>query len=260
MRPFRDQIMGYGMADIAHSREELHMKICNLEPLGWAQLLGEVSTVLFCQNLPDPIINSGRAPSQTTCAAAKWDHIPRGFNILIASLPCLRYLCFPLNVDGDMADLTRTHKWHDPGSSTTGHIFNDCGCDRSQGCHKLQDVKKDTVFRSSLTPPSRRDLSNNKFGAVICDEMDSIVSRLETRRPERVPHRPRNNRLSVHRDDMDHDDSGYSFAGSSRRRIPAARPRRPADKTGREEERRPRPTEGVMVSDRVTGIKCARRT
>lgn len=67
--------------------------------MGWTLLLDEITTVLFYERLQDPTVPSRKPRSNRDCPSRDWSSIPAGFNILTASLPCLRNACGQFNSD-----------------------------------------------------------------------------------------------------------------------------------------------------------------
>jgi hypothetical protein len=233
---FTDQMLGYDMVDIVRPRPSMHMKACNLKPSGWTPLLEQVPYVLFCEALQDPII-AGHRRTKSHCLATKWDSIPKGFDILTASLPCLKHACAPSNNGGSIAKISRNHLWHVPNCSSShrsGRVFTSCECAHGSSCNKLQEVRSRINFSGPIMPPSLTDISNHKNGAVIFRYKDDIQSIQETLRSRQLN---RNELLRPARDpSAEQSDSGYSSRGTEPQRgsrriadsipTPAAQPSR----------------------------------
>jgi hypothetical protein len=219
---FTDQMLGYEMADIARPRTYMHMKAYNLKSSGgtsaWTPLLEQVPYVLFCEKLQDPII-AGHRRNKTHSLATKWDSIPKGFDILTASLPCLKHACEPSNNGGSIAKISRNHLWHVPNCSSShrsGRVFTSCECAHGSSCNKLQEVRSRISFSGPIMPPSLTDISKHKNGAVIFRYKDDIQSIQETLRFRQLNH---NELLRPARDpSAEQSDSGYSSRGTEPQR------------------------------------------
>jgi hypothetical protein len=219
---FTDQMLGYEMADIARPRTYMHMNAYNLKSSGgtsaWTPLLEQVPYVLFCEKLQDPII-AGHRRNKTHSLATKWDSIPKGFDILTASLPCLKHACEPSNNGGSIAKISRNHLWHVPNCSSShrsGRVFTSCECAHGSSCNKLQEVRSRISFSGPIMPPSLTDISKHKNGAVIFRYKDDIQSIQETLRFRQLNH---NELLRPARDpSVEQSDSGYSSRGTELQR------------------------------------------
>ena len=185
---------------------------------GGMPLLEQVPYVLFCEKLQDPII-AGHHRTETRCLAAKWTSIPKGFDILTASLPCLKHACEPSNNGGSIANLSRDHVWHVPNCSSlhrSGRVFKSCECAHGSSCNKLQEVRSRISFSGPTMPPSLNDISRHRNGAVIFryrDDIHSIQEAMRSRQPDG------NKLLRTARDpSAENSDSGYSSRGIEPRR------------------------------------------
>ena len=204
---FRDEIIGYEMADIAYWKSKLHMKCHPLAGFrrgnGWSPLLDEIDIVLFYEGLDDPIKSKPGRPQENGCLGDRWTSIPKGFDILTVSLPCLAATCQRFNPHGRLSSLTVRHTWHTPAHSR--QVFGNCGCRKGHPCNKLQELREDgyAIFGSlrtennPATPPSQTDLQAHPCGAVIFRYSDGITTienvlesrwpgytRIESNRPE----------------------------------------------------------------------------
>lgn len=180
-----DEIIGYEMADIAYWKSKLHMKCHPLKGLrrgnGWGPLLDEVDIVLFCEGLDDPIKANPAKPQAKGCLGDRWTSIPKGFEILTVSLPCLAATCQRYNSQGKLSRLTQTHVWHTPAHSK--QIFGNCGSRKDHPCNKLQELREDggtgpvsSVFGNNLAiPPRHADLEAPPSGAVIFRYSDGVA-------------------------------------------------------------------------------------
>jgi hypothetical protein len=193
---FRDEIIGYEMADIAYWKSKLHMKCHPLAGFrrgnGWSPLLDEIDIVLFYEGVDDPIKSNPARTQEKGCLGDRWTSIPKGFDILTVSLPCLAATCQRFNPHGRLSYLTVRHTWHTPAHSR--QVFGNCGCRKGHPCNKLQELREDgyAVFGSlragndPATTPSQTDLQAHPSGAVIfrySDDITTIENVLESRWP-----------------------------------------------------------------------------
>lgn len=105
------RIIGYDLADISRMKDEMMMKQYKLDLFakGWAPLLDEVRYTFFCENLPDPIVPDKATDLERNC----WLSVPKGFNLLTVSLPCLCDLAERRNGStGNLDRLTDKLWWH----------------------------------------------------------------------------------------------------------------------------------------------------
>ncbi|KAL9622636.1 MAG: hypothetical protein Q9160_002946 [Pyrenula sp. 1 TL-2023] len=92
-RYFKTEILGYEMADIAKVKTRLQMKRHQLKNFSgsWTPLLNEVDLALFCEGLDDPIIPWLSEDRGSACMENNLKVVPRGHDLLLATIPCLRY-------------------------------------------------------------------------------------------------------------------------------------------------------------------------
>jgi hypothetical protein len=164
-RLFRYQIIGYEAADIAKMKTTLRMKRKDLGMFStsWTPLLSEIKLALFCEGLFDPIIAQSGSVPNTHCCSWVWRQIPRGFDLLTASLPCLVYLSEHLNGSGPIKRLTEEYSWHCPGELQL--VF--CEMKRPHVCNRLQELKKHDWRRYNILHPRPEELTKYPDGAVV---------------------------------------------------------------------------------------------
>jgi hypothetical protein len=162
---FRHQIVGYEAADIAKMKTTLRMKRKDLGMFSasWTPLLSEVKLSLFYEGLLDPIIAQPDQIPNTYCCSWLWREVPKGFDLLAASLPCLVYLAEHLNGSGPIKRLTQEYSWHCP--SELQLLF--CEKTNKHICNRLQELKKNDWRRYNILPPRPEELSKYPDGAVV---------------------------------------------------------------------------------------------
>jgi hypothetical protein len=164
-RLFRNQIIGYEAADIAKMKTTLRMKRKDLGMFStnWAPLLSEIKLTLFYEGLFDPILAQPGSIPNTHCCSWVWRQIPKGFDLLTASLPCLTYLSEHLNGSGHIKRLTEEYSWHCPGELQL--LF----CEKSSPhvCNRLQELKKQDWRHYIILHPRIEELTKYPNGAVV---------------------------------------------------------------------------------------------
>src|SRR5271156_1292565 len=153
------KIIGHEMANFARPKDKLYLKEERLGTIkeGWTPLLEEVSFVLFCEGVLDPIISNTDHCQPTICSRTLWPRIPTGSNILAASLPCLAHMSERFG--RGLLQLTSNHKWHNPKSRP---ILGPCNETSELTCDRLQEMKEGRW--DSITPP---DIAPDQPGAVV---------------------------------------------------------------------------------------------
>jgi len=142
---FRDRILGYELAAIAKYKDSTVMKKCDLDALtdGWGPLLETIEVVFFYEGMEAPIAPSMASKEAWTragaCGKAMWQEIPRGLNLLAASLPCLLYLAEQQGErnDGTIKRLTSSHTWHCPNKNG---LYTPCKEKTTCSCNHLQQL------------------------------------------------------------------------------------------------------------------------
>lgn len=191
-RHFRTHIIGYEMADIARARIQLRMKRHQLQAFatGWTPLLNEVPLVLFYEGLTDPIVPHLDRNFRSACTRSMWRSVPRGFELLTATIPCLRYLAEDFNDRHRLVWLTRDHQWHCPGNRA---IFTPCNENSAHHCDRLQELKAvNRLLRDVVRSPRMSSYRRHPFGTVVFRYRESAqtINRLSAnpanrrRRPE----------------------------------------------------------------------------
>ncbi|KAF7512292.1 hypothetical protein GJ744_001860 [Endocarpon pusillum] len=135
------RIIGYDLADISHMKDEMMMKQYKLDLFakGWAALLDEVRYTFFCEDLPDPIVPDKARNLERGC----WLSVPKGFNLLTVSLPCLCDLAERRNGrTGNLDRLTDKLWWH-----CRLKPFLKCGS-KPHDCFLLQELAKEDLAQS----------------------------------------------------------------------------------------------------------------
>ena len=118
--------------------------------MGWTLLLDEITTVLFYERLQDPTVPSRKPRSNRDCPSRDWSSIPAGFNILTASLPCLRNACGQFNSDSGYSSESRS--------------------------------RGDTADRRSPRPPKKRSAMRNRHSIELGEEDTGLENRLQVAR------------------------------------------------------------------------------
>ena len=164
-RLFRNQIIGYEAADVAKMKTTLRMKRKDLGifSTSWTPLLSEIKLALFYEGLFDPILAQLGSIPNTHCCSWVWRQIPKGFDLLAASLPSLIYLSEHLNGPGPIKRLTEEHSWHCPGEQQL--LF--CEKKRPHVCNRLQELKKHDRRRYNILHPKPEELTKYPHGVVI---------------------------------------------------------------------------------------------
>ena len=135
------RIIGYDLADISRMKDEMMMKQYKLDLFakGWAPLLDEVRYTFFCEDLPDPIVPDIARNLERRC----WLSVPKGFNLLTVSLPCLCDLAERRNGStGNLDRLTDKLWWHCRLTA-----FLKCGS-KPHDCFLLQELAKEDHAQS----------------------------------------------------------------------------------------------------------------
>lgn len=164
-RLFRNQIIGYEAADVAKMKTTLRMKRKDLGifSTGWTPLLSEIKLALFYEGLFDPILAQLGSIPNTHCGSWVWRQIPKGFDLLAASLPSLIYLSEHLNGPGPIKRLTEEYSWHCPGEQQL--LF--CEKKRPHACNRLQELKKHDWRRYNTLHPNHEELTKYPHGVVV---------------------------------------------------------------------------------------------
>lgn len=183
-RFFRAHIIGYEAADIARLKPTWRMKKQSLDlfATGWTPLLDEVKLCLLYEGLFDPIIAPRHDQLVNACSAGLWRAIPRGFNLLTVSLPCLTGLSEHLNGLRFTGRLTTRYSWHSPGHSQT--LFSTCSRTSFHVCNRLQEVVLDRS--NSYSSPDPEVLAGSASGAVVFryeKSMETILASLDSAAP-----------------------------------------------------------------------------
>lgn len=147
LHQIRDRIIGFELADIARMKPQLRMKQHSLGTFatsGWAPLLDSVELTFFYDGVSDPIIPSETSAFRGYCGKSTWQSIPKGFNLLSVSLPCLLHLAEDRNGgQSKIQRLTQDFYWHSPG-----RLFGDCERQKRHSCSRLQELAKIGQARS----------------------------------------------------------------------------------------------------------------
>ena len=163
---FRTQILGYELADIAHMKDTMRMKRYALPHFctGWAPILDEIEWAFFYEGMPCPIKskNANGRTFSSSCEMGTWKEIPRGFDLLTVSLPCLTNLSEHLN-QGRLDRLTSEYRWHTPG---VRDVFKYCAKKRRHVCDRLQEFKADDRGLDIRSPNISLELARTT-GAVV---------------------------------------------------------------------------------------------
>jgi hypothetical protein len=157
-------ISGYEFMDIVRIAQPFRWKEVSLSLFhkGWLPLLNHgLVKVLFIEGMSDIII-----PTEETQAriCQWWSRIPRGLNLLTASLPCLKWLAERYGSES-MERLTENHFWHMPN-----YMFWHCTHNRMEMCDRLQVLRR---FREAL-PPDPGRLEKYPESAVIFKYVDDL--------------------------------------------------------------------------------------
>ena len=109
-----------------------------------------------------------------------WKEVPKGFNLLTVSLPCLTSLSEHLNQDR-LDRLTSEYRWHTPG---VRDVFSHCARTRRHVCNRLQEFKADDRGLEIRPPRISLELARTR-GAVVfkyADDLERILSETATER------------------------------------------------------------------------------
>ncbi|KIW85842.1 hypothetical protein Z517_01234 [Fonsecaea pedrosoi CBS 271.37] len=167
-RFFKEYLVGYELADIAHEYQSYNFKRHQLKDLVcWKPLVDEVHLVLFCEGLYDPIIRDPKSQAADGCVGRHHDTIPCGLDILTVSLPCLLHLSRRYNEPGSAYEwVIEGCKWHSRHSK--GLVFFECDHSRAQHCQKLQSLKSKGQKHARM--PDYDNLAKYQNGAIAFED------------------------------------------------------------------------------------------
>lgn len=175
-RYFKTEIFGYEMADIAKVKTGIQMKRHRLKSsaAGWTPLLDGVSLALFYEGLYDPIIPCHGEHSDNSCTKNTLSMVPYGYDLLMATIPCLRYFAERYNNRDELIHLTSKYQWHCPGNRD---IFAPCRKHYAHECNFLQELRVGAwLSKDDIRSPSQSSIQRNLYGAVLFRYHDNAQS------------------------------------------------------------------------------------
>ncbi|OAP59473.1 hypothetical protein AYL99_06771 [Fonsecaea erecta] len=209
----REQIIGFELADIARMKPQLRMKQHRLDgraPSGWAPLLDEVQLVFFYEGVDDPIVPKDTSAFSGPCGRGIWHEIPKGYDLLAISLPCLINLAEHRNGGSTtLQRLTRDYNWHCPAT-----LFEECKSRKKHRCSRRQEL----VVASEANSPNVYIRNDEEIRAVVFRHATGFTAITERERRLRARDNVAAGRLSIvparQLARQATPDSGYSSRGS----------------------------------------------